>query len=149
MPFNAVTIREDVIEKSVSGAGHDMVVRTQYEAPAETDTEWADDQYKDLDLAVAANVMKWLNQHYPGHLWGVVCDTQHRIVKFNIPILMGFDQWFVINLRTHDIVDGLKLGAGQVLERYRLRRGKFNLAEFLDAREKHSRLVHRTRPVPE
>jgi hypothetical protein len=148
MPHDSVTLREDVILKDAPGA-HDMVVRTQYEAPADTDTTVADDPHKAGDLAIAATMMKWLNKHYPGHLWGTVCDQRHGIVKFNIPVLMGFDQWFVVNLRTHDIVDGLRLGAGEILERYGLRRGRFILSEFLDAREKHSRLVLPSRKVPE
>lgn len=148
MPHDPITLRQDVLEKDSFG-GNDRVVVTKYEAPAEDDNVDADDPYKQQDLAVAATMMKWLNKHYPGHLWGCVADLRQGIVKFNIPILMGFDKWFVVNLRTHDIVDGLRLGAGEILERYRLNRGRFDLGQFLEAREKHSRLIVASREVPE
>jgi len=101
------------------------------------------------DAAIAATMMKWLNRHYPGHLWGCIADTRQGIVKFNIPILMGMNNWWVVNLRTHDIIDGMRQGAGQILERYRLRRGRFDLTTFLEARDKHSALVIPSRKVPE
>jgi hypothetical protein len=94
-------------------------------------------------------MMEWLRRQYPGHLWATVSNLHQGVVMFNLPILTGVDEWFVINLRTHDIIDGLRLGAGQLLERYKLKRGAFDLTTFLDAREKHSRLVDRFRKVPE
>jgi hypothetical protein len=148
MPHDPIRVRQDVLEKETHG-GNDRVILTDYEAPAKSDTEVADDPYRASDAAIAANMMKWLNREYPGHLWGVVSDQAQGIVKFNIPILMGFDMWWTINLRTTDIIEGMKAGAGQILERYRLTRGRFVLSEFLEAREKHSRLVVGSRPVPE
>ena len=60
----------------------------------------------------------------------------HRLAsKFNIPILMGFENWWVVNLATHDIVDGMRKGAGEILERYCMPRGRFQLPSFLEARE--------------
>lgn len=147
MPHDAVTVRQDVVLKDTHG-GNDRVMLTKYEAPATPDNGVAYDPHKELDRSIASNMMKWLEQHYPGHLWGCVADTAQGIVKFNIPVLMGFADYWVVNLRTHDIVNGMKQGAGQILERYGLKRGRFELDPFLEARAKHSKLVLPSREVP-
>lgn len=148
MPHDPVTIRQDVVEKTTHG-GNDRVLLTKYEAPAASNTARAHDPFEHSDRAIAANMMKWLEREYPGHLWGCVSDQAQGIVKFNIPVLMGFADFWVINLRTHDIIDGMKQGAGQILERYGLKRGRFELDPFLEARAKHSKLVISGRAVPE
>ena len=148
MPHDAKLLREDVVAKTTHG-GHDMVIQTKYEAPAVSDTEAAQDPHKEHDLAVAKTMMAWLNKHYPGVPWGCVSDTAQGIVKFNIPILMGFENYWLINLRTTEIIEGMAQGAGQILERYGMRRGRFDLGEFLDARQKHSKLVLKSRAIPE
>jgi hypothetical protein len=93
-------------------------------------------------------MMRWLNQHYPGHLWGCIAEQRQGIVKFNIPILMGVNNWWIVNLHTTDIVDGMRRGAGEILERYGLARGRFQLVPFLEARQKFSALVVPSRKVP-
>lgn len=148
MPQDPILVRQDVVEKTTSG-GNDRVLLTKYEAPSNADGDPAHDPFKEKDAEVAATMMRWLEEKYPGHHWGTVADLAQGIVKFNSPILMGFDKWWVVNLRTHDIVEGMRAGAGQILERYGLRRGRFNLTEFLEARAQHSRLVLPSREVPE
>jgi len=148
MPHDLETVREDIVLKDAPGA-HDMVLQTKYEAPATADGGFEHDPYQQQDIDVAATMMKWLQKHYPNYPWATACDLKHGIVKFSIPILMGVGHWFVVNLSTHDIIDGMRMGAGQILERYRLRRGRFQLGEFLDAREQHSKLVLPGRPIPE
>jgi hypothetical protein len=148
LPLDPITVREDIIEKDECG-GHDRVVLSKYEAPANDNGLAAFDPYEAKDHEIAQTMMRWLDREYPGHLWATHADTRQGIVKFNIPILMGVNQWWVVNLRTHDIINGMRAGAGQILERYRLRRGRFQLAPFLEAREKHSALVMPGREVPE
>lgn len=147
MPHDAVTVRQDVLLKDTLG-GNDRVLLTKHEAPASGDGGAAYDPHQASDRAIAANMMKWLEREYPGHLWGCIADSAQGIVKFNIPILMGLQNWWVINLSTHDIIDGMRQGAGQILERYGLKRGRFQLDQFLDARAKHSALVVPSRKVP-
>ena len=147
MPHDIITTRQDVLEKTTAG-GHDRVVLEKYEAPADGDGGFAPDPYKEQDIAIARTMMSWLEKHYPGHLWGCIADSAQGIVKFNLPILMGINHWWVVNLRTHDVIDGMRQGAGQILERYRLKRGRFELVSFLEAREKHSALVDHRRKVP-
>jgi hypothetical protein len=148
MPQDPVTERIDVVLKDTAG-GHDRLMLTQYEGRATEDGGIADDPFKERDIEIARNMQAWLNKHYPGHLWGCVSDLAQGIVKFNIPILMGVQHWWIINLKTHDVIDGLRMGAGQILERYGLRRGRFDLNSFLEAREKHSALVVPSRKVPD
>jgi hypothetical protein len=148
MPHDAVTLGHDVFEKDTYGQ-HDLVVTTKYEAPSGPDCEIIEDEYKEADMILAKKMMEWLRSRYPGYPWCAISDLRQGIVKFNIPILMGVQNYWVINLRTHTIADGIVEGAGQILERYKLRRGAFQLAPFLDAREKHSALVVPSREVPE
>lgn len=145
MPHDPVLVRSEIVSQR---GMHDFVLEERYEAPATEQNTVAHDPHKGSDAALAANMMKWLNREYPGHLWGVVADQAQGIVKFNLPILMGFKDYWVINLHTHDIVDSMANGAGQILERYGLKRGKFELGSFLEARHKHSILVQPGRKVP-
>jgi hypothetical protein len=147
MPHDAEITRQEVVLKDAPGQ-HDMVLVEKYEAPASGDGGIAHDPFKAKNAEVAATMMQWLQKHYPGYPWGCVADLAQGIVKFNIPILMGMQDWWVVNLRTHEVVDGMRKGAGQILERYRLRRGRFELNPFLDARAKHSALVVPGRKVP-
>lgn len=147
MPHDAEITRQEVVLRDKHG-GHDIVLVEKHEAPSNPDGSVAVDPYKERDREIAASMMKWLNRQYPGHLWGCVSDLRQGIVKFNIPILMGVADWWVINLRTHDVIDGLREGSGQILERYGLPRDRFHLARFLEARAQHSMLVNRRRKVP-
>lgn len=148
MPHDPVEVRQQVIEKDTHG-GHDTILLHKYEAPSTPDSGVAEDSYKEADSLLAQRMMEWLRSRYPGFLWCAISDLAQGIVKFNIPILMGVTDWWVINLRTTELAEGLVEGAGQILERYRLPRGRFELGSFLDAREKHSKLVVQSRAIPE
>jgi hypothetical protein len=148
MPHDAVTLREDVIEKTTPG-GHDMVVRTQHTAPMGPNGEVLDDPFKGMDLANADWMSRVLRKHYPGVPWRCVYDGAQKMAYFSIPILMGVNKFWSINLKTDQLEEGLLMRAGgELLERYGMSRQRFNLNEFLDAREKHSALVVPSRKVP-
>lgn len=148
MPQDPITQSSTFVEGEGHGA-HDMVVLDQYIAPSDDDGRPAYDPFKAKDAEIKATMMAWLKRHYPGYPWATEADCAKRIVKFSIPILMGVDNWWVVNLRTHpDIIPAMAQGAGQILERYRLRRGAFQLIPFLEARERHSALVIPSRKVP-
>lgn len=148
MPHDPVIQSHTVLEKDAAGQ-HDMIVVQQHEAPSTADGGVAYDPFKEKDAEVARTMMNWLRKHYPGHFWNAVADLRHGIVKFNITILMGVNNWWLINLRTHpDIIAELARGAGEILERYRQTRGRFILDEFLEARAKHSALLVPNRKVP-
>lgn len=150
MPDDAITFREDVIEKSMGGTGHDIVVRHQYEQPMASDTEAADDPHAEMDMANCRWMMDILQRHYRGHLWRVKHDGAQRMAYVSIPILMGINRYWAINLVTDALTEGLVVRCGgAILERYGLSRERFNLASFLEAREKYSALVVPKRIVPE
>lgn len=153
MPHDAVTVRTEVVRDE---AGHDVIMVEKYEAPAgELDRETnryhlAPDQYRDYDMWVARRAMALLKTTYPGHLWFVEVDHRQGIVKISIPILMGVTQFYVINLKTTELTPGeIIYAGGEILERYRLPRTRFNLGAFLEARQKHSALLIATRKVPD
>lgn len=148
MPHDAEIVGQTVLLKDGPGQ-HDQIMVEKYEAPANDNGGIDTDHFKIRDFELAKNMGTWLMREYPGYPWCCVADLRQGIIKFSLPILMGMDQWYVINLRTcGDICVEIAKGAGEVLERYRLPRGRFSLDHFLDAREKHSRLVLPFRKVP-
>jgi hypothetical protein len=149
MPHDVITLHDDVIEKQTHG-GHDIIVRNQYEAPAGPNSELADDPFKRMDLANAKWMMDILLKEYPGHLWRTVYDGAQKMAYVSIPVLMGINKFWAINLVTDPLTEGLLIRcAGELLERYGLPRGRFELTPFLEAREKHSALIVPKRQVPE
>lgn len=140
MPHDPVTVRSHVLQEH---GMHDMIVTEKYEAPASDDGGVAFDVHKDFDLWRARRVMALLKTHYYGHLWCVESDVKQGLVKISIPILMGIGWWYIINLSRTELTPKTVLAAGgEILERYKLSRGRFELGAFLDARAKHSPLVN-------
>lgn len=149
MPHDLVTTRQDVIEKTHVG-GNDRVVLTKYEAPANAEGGIGEDTFREFDEWAARAVMKELERLYPGHLWRVVHDSFQGVCLISIPILMGINHFMAVNLKTHALdSDRVMKAGGEILERYGLLRGRFQLDPFLDAREKHSALVIPGRKVPD
>lgn len=100
------------------------------------------------DIACARGVRDILDAAYPGHLWEVVADSHQGYVAFRIPALMGANYAYLI--KGQELTPEKVLhGGGELLERYRLPRGRFDLDRFLEARERHSILLDRRRKVPE
>ena len=132
MPNDPKTVGFTHVPKGTFGA-HDLAIQAKYEAPAGQDGLIDTDTFKLKDFEAAKAMSQWLQREYPGHFWACISDIRQGIVRFNIPVLMGLDKWYVVNLHTHDIIDGMRRGAGEILERYRLKRGRFVLDEFLEA----------------
>lgn len=148
MPHDPVIERQDVLEKSTPG-GNDRVVLTRYEAPSTADQGIAHDPFKEYDTWAAGQVLKTLEQHYPDHHWRIIHDSHQGVCLISIPILMGINNYMAVNLKTHSMDDKRAVVAGgEILERYGLKRGRFQLTPFLEAREKHSALVVPGRKVP-
>ena len=99
------------------------------------------------DLATARAVRRILDTAYPGHDWEVLADSAQGYVAFRIPALMGLNYAYLVKRRDLTPEAVLK-GGGELLERYRLPRGRFDLDRFLEARAKHSILLDRSRKVP-
>ena len=99
------------------------------------------------DLATARAVRRILDTAYPGHDWEVLADSRQGYVAFRIPALMGTNYAYLVKGRDLTPEAVLK-GGGELLERYRLPRAKFNLDRFLEARARDSVLVDRSRKIP-
>ena len=100
------------------------------------------------DVAAARAVRRILDVAYPGHDWEVIADSGQGYVAFRIPALMGMN--FAYLVKGKDLTaEAVLKGGGELLERYRLPRGKFDLDRFLEARQRHSVLLDRSRKVPE
>jgi hypothetical protein len=99
------------------------------------------------DVAAARAVRRILDTAYPGHDWEVVADSGQGYVAFRIPALMGMNYAYLVKGRDLTAEAILK-GGGELLERYRLPRGKFDLDRFLAARAEHSVLLDRTKKIP-
>jgi hypothetical protein len=100
------------------------------------------------DLAAARAVRRILDTAYPGHDWEVVADSAQGYVAFRIPALMGAN--FAYLVKGRDLTaEAILKGGGELLERYRLPRGRFDLDRFLAARAAHSILLDRSKKVPE
>jgi hypothetical protein len=85
-----------------------------------------------LDFLTAKQMAETLHSHYPGHLWAVTCEGLKGIATVRNLRLSG--RWgFVIKLRDLKADPGMKeviRAGGELLERYRVSRGRFNPAEF-------------------
>lgn len=83
-----------------------------------------------LDISMAKGIAEALNAAYPGHLWAVNVRGDQGIVTIHNLMLSG--EWgYVIHLDKRYSVSELhhkaKLGAGEILERYNVARGKANM----------------------
>jgi hypothetical protein len=86
------------------------------------------------DLITAKNMAETLHKHYPGHLWGVHCDWKGGVADIRNLGLSG--NWgFRIVLKgpngfytASDLDKQVMRGGGELLERFRQRRGAANEA---------------------
>lgn len=86
-----------------------------------------------LDLALAKRLAEHLTKHYPGHLWAVNVDSHQGIATIQNMRLSG--RWgFVLKLRDLAYEDEIAREAmragGELLERYRLSRGRYRPSEY-------------------
>jgi len=99
------------------------------------------------ELWAARRVFELLKRHYPGHLWAVDFSLARGGAAISIPILLG-GNW-VYFIRLADLTPAMVVRAGgEILERYRLPRGRFELGSFLEARARHSIMAGNSRKVP-
>lgn len=153
MPHDLVTTGQTVLPREYHG-GHDRVVLRKYEAPAIADERGnvgiGEDTWRAFDEWAAGEVMAVLERQYPGHSFRVIHDSHHGVCLISIPILMGVNRFMAVNLKTHALdSERVTKAGGEILERYGLARGRFQLDPFLEAREEHSALVVPSRQVPE
>jgi hypothetical protein len=102
------------------------------------------------DEWLAAQIFTVLLDHFPGHFWQVQVRSEQGIARIRIPVLMGDTLGYTLHLDRLANDPGYKAvkeAAGEILERWRIPRGAFSLAHFLEA--KRDRAVRRANgPVP-
>lgn len=81
------------------------------------------------DLVMAKQMAETLHSHYPGHAWAVTCDGATGIATVRNLALSG--NWgFTLKLTTtysaSEFRRRIVMAGGELLERYRLTRGRFN-----------------------
>lgn len=87
------------------------------------------------DLTLSRQVGEVLEKHYPGHAWAVHADTNGGVLLIQNLALHGV---WGFQLRLTDVYSDPSLrsvvnAGGELLERYRMRRGKFNEDLWRDA----------------
>ncbi len=108
---------------------------TTYEKPNLGDYA-EDDPYMTADLTLTAGIAAVIEQHYPGHPWLIQVTHKQRIVKINLPLLMGSVNWYVIPIEKFKTDPGMKCvveGCGEILERYEIPRNAFSRDHYLAA----------------
>lgn len=94
------------------------------------------DQIVDLrDFELSQCIAVKLNEHYPGHMWGVVAVHKTGIVQI---LLCAANMKYGMELHISDInsdptLKGVVIAGGEILERNGLARGKFNEDDWRSA----------------
>lgn len=85
------------------------------------------------DIGMAKQMAEALHQHYPGHLWAVTCDGRTGMADVRNLALSGnwgfrlhIHKTYSASQWKHKVV----MAGGELLERYRLRRGRFDEQEY-------------------
>jgi hypothetical protein len=149
MSYDPVLEQTTVIPAEPScGVKHDVVMMHQYLGSGD-DEHGEYDVHKDYDMFVCTRTQALLGVLYPGHMFCVRSDAKEHAFYLSYPLLMGIGHWWFVNLKTDELTPYL-IGnmAGEILERYRLPRGAWDEASFLDARKRHSKLVNPAREIP-
>jgi hypothetical protein len=87
------------------------------------------------DVILAKRGADVLDAHYPDHTWAVNVESRHGLVKIYHLITSG-NKAYVLHLdgfySASDFDKKIKMAGGEILERYRLRRGRFDEDEWLN-----------------
>jgi hypothetical protein len=143
--LDPVLIRQTIVEGERGQP--DILIKAEWEDTKGPHAK--QDIHAEYDVWVAARMMSILLSEYPRHSWRCRHDSIQGVALISNWILMGMGNWMAVNLKTHELTPQLiiRMG-GEILERYGLPRGKLELGSFLEARQKHSALVIKTRKVP-
>lgn len=85
------------------------------------------------DLIMAKQMAEALHEHYPGHLWAVTCDGQTGMADIRNLALSGtwgFRLRLPANFTASDFKRRVVMGGGELLERYRVSRGRMRPDEL-------------------
>lgn len=85
------------------------------------------------DMILAKEIADTLNTHYPGHLWGVNVDGRGGVANIHNLLLsgqMGYVLKLVNIFSASDFKRDVVRAGGEILERFRLARGRFNEHQY-------------------
>ncbi len=110
------------------------------------------DEYGDLKSAndsLCQDVGRALAKFYPGHPWYVLAEIESGIVRVAI---QGFLQWpYIIHVKTLKSDPHMKIvreAGGHLLERLRMPRKGFSIADWQMANQRHNHLFNRNKAAP-
>jgi hypothetical protein len=95
-----------------------------------------EDPYLQADLRLMTQIMAVIDGTYGGHPWCLQVSHAQGVALLSIPPLMGPVKKYVIKIADLKNDPGFKIPlryAGEILERYAITRGKFEVSEFVDA----------------
>lgn len=85
------------------------------------------------DMILAKEIGDTLHNHYPGHLWAVEVDGKNGVANIR-DLLVSGRMGYLLKLTTMYSASEFKRdvirAGGEILERYRLRRGAFDEAQY-------------------
>src|SRR5438128_38464 len=92
------------------------------------------------EYGLSRQVFEKLWNHYPNYDWKVKVDARQGMVVIQLPFLMrqtlGWN-FAIDKLASDPSMSIVVKGGGELLERWKLRRGRANRGEYLDQRAKH------------
>lgn len=97
------------------------------------------------DMLTAKNMAEVLHRHYPGHLWGVNCDGRTGMIyirNLSLSGEMGFKLKMPDIYSASDLDKEVMRAGGEILERYRLSRGKFDAAQHAGLKQDFAGRIH-------
>lgn len=112
--------------------------KLRYEHPGLGD-DLSPDPFASRKMTIAKHVGDLLQKHYCGHAWHaeVVMDRRGGMVKVRLNGIMPANRWYAINFRhsetLHSLEKAVVKAGGELLERYGIRRGNFNLDDWRNA----------------
>lgn len=99
--------------------------------------------------SLCQDVGRALAKFYPGHPWYVLAEIESGIVRVAI---QGFLQWpyiiHVSTLKSDPAMRSVREAGGHLLERLRMPRKGFAIADWQAANRRHSHLFNRNKPAP-
>lgn len=88
------------------------------------------------ELAIVKRLSEVIEREYPGNPFKIACDVPAGVAYIWIPLLMGWSEKYVIHLTYLASDPTCKIAvkyAGEILERYKIRRGSFSESQYVDA----------------
>jgi len=96
------------------------------------------------DEVTAKTIGDMLNRVYPGHLWAINCQWDQGILTIQnlmLPSRYGFLLKINREFSSSNLEARAKMAAGEILERYRLDRGRFDLDKWSELPEKVGNII--------